>query len=387
MKKIMIVLVLALLVIGGLYLVRQKRLTIREAGGQPVRATVVRAAVAKRGDLLVSRTYLARVEPWQAATVAAQIVSRVTDVRVQVGDLVSRGGVLAHLESEELMARVQGAEAGVSQARMQAMAARETVQALGKTLDFRTLEFDRDRRLVKAGAIARVVADTSLDQLNEIRGRLQSMEKTAQAATEQITFREQELSQARIRLAYGQITAPFGGVVVERLVDPGDMAGPGQPLVILEDHTRFRISFDVPQAELSWFKPEMAVMALSGVNLELSVSRTHSSLNSDRTLTVECDAPPAPGLRAGGTLVVKVVLDRFEDQVLVPEASLIPVPGGGDAVFIVANKKTTAVPVTVLGRNAGQVAVKGLDPGSQVIQNTYLGWNRLAAGEPVEVLP
>jgi multidrug efflux pump subunit AcrA (membrane-fusion protein) len=82
-----------------------------------------------------------------------------------------------------------------------------------------------------------------------------------------------------------------------------------------------------------------------------------------------------------------VVQDRLEDRVLVPEESLIPVPGGGDAVFIVADKRTAAVPVTVLGRNAGQVAVAGLDPGSQVILNTYLGWNRLAAGEPVEVLP
>ncbi len=387
MKKIMIMLVLALLVIGGLYRVHQKRLTIRAAGDQPARTTVVRTAVAQRGDLRVTRNYLARIEPWQRTTVAAQMVSRVTDVRVQVGDPIARGRVLALLDSRELVARVEGGEAGVAQARMQAEAARATVLALEKTLDFRAREFDRDNRLVKAGAIARVVADTSLDQLNEIRGHLHAMEKTAQAATEQIRFRERELTQARIHLAYGQINAPFDGVVVERLADPGDMAGPGQPLVILEDHTRFRVSFDVPQAELSWFKPEMTVMALSGVNLELSVSRMHSSLNPDRTLTVECDALPAPGLRAGSTLAVQVVQDRLEDRVLVPEESLIPVPGGGDAVFIVADKRTAAVPVTVLGRNAGQVAVAGLDPGSQVILNTYLGWNRLAAGEPVEVLP
>jgi len=387
MKKIMIVVMAILLVAGGAYLVRQKKLNIRAASQQPVRATVVRTATATKGDLLVFRTFLAQVEPWRSAKVGAQIVSRVTHVPVEVGDRVSEGGVLALLEDEELAARVRGAEVGVAQARMQARGAGATVTALEQTLAFRREELERDRSLVGAGAIARVVADTSSDQVNEIKGRLEAMEETLEAATEQIKLREHELAQARIRLTYVRIEAPFDGVVAGRLADPGDMAAPGQPLVILEDHTRFKISFDVPQAEITRITPEMEVTALSGLDLNLAVSRIYPSMNRDRTLTVECDVPAAPGLRAGKTLAVRVVLERFPDQVLVPEQSLIPDPRGGDAVFIVADGKTKAVPVTITGRNQGQAAVKGLEPGTQVIQSTYLGWNRLAAGEAVEVLP
>ena len=61
------------------------------------------------------------------------------------------------------------------------------------------------------------------------------------------------------------------------------------------------------------------------------------------------------------TWQVEVVLDQFKNEVLLPEESLIPVPGGGDAVFIVENGITVAMPVTILGRNAGRVAVRGVE--------------------------
>jgi RND family efflux transporter MFP subunit len=387
MKKIIPVVMALLLIAGGAYLVRQKKLSIGLAGKQPVRSTMVRTALATRGDLQIYRTFLARVEPWRSAKVGSQILSRITHVPVEVGESVPGGGVLALLEDNELTARVRGAEAGVSQAKMQARSAGATVAALEQTLAFRKKELAHDRILVEAGAIARIAAETLNDQVNEIRGRLRAMEKTLEAANQQIKLREQELAQARIRLSYGRIWAPFDGVVAERLVDPGDMAAPGKPLVILEDHTRFRISFNVPQAELASITPEMEVMVQSGLNLNLSVARIYPTMNQDRTLTVECDARAASGLRAGKTLAVRVVLDHFKDQILVPEQSLIPDPKGGEVVFIVENGVTKAMPVTIAGRNQGLVAVTGLEPGTPVILSTYLGWNRLAAGEAVEVLP
>jgi RND family efflux transporter MFP subunit len=387
MKKLITILVVAALAAGGIVLVRHKKLSIAAAGVQTIRATVARTAVARKGDLFITRNYLARVEPWRSAAIGAQIASRVRDILVQEGDLVSRGQILAVLDGGELLARVQGGKAGVLQSRMQAEAASATMVALEKTLGFRERELGRDERLVREGAIARVVADTSRDQLNEIKGRVDAMEKTMQAARQQIKVRQWDLEQARTRLAYAQILAPFDGVVTKRLADPGDMAGPNQILVNIEDHSRLRICFDVPQSELSRIKPTMAVTGASGSNLHLSVSRIHPSLNRDRTLTVECDAPGPPELWVGSTLQVEVILNRFKNEVLLPEESLIPVPGGGDAVFIVENGATKVMPVKILGRNAGMVALRGVDPGTQVVQNTYLGWNRLAAGEPVEVLP
>lgn len=387
MKKLITILTVAALVTGGMFLVRQKKLRIAAAEIKSPRVTVVRTSEAYKGDLAITRTYLARVEPWRSASVGAQIASRVMKISVQEGDVVSKGQIIAVLDRTELLARVRGLEAAVLQSRMQADATSATVVALEKTLRFRKRELERDELLAQEGAIARVTAETSSERLNETQGRLDAMHKTVRAAKEQIHVRERELEQARTRLAYTRISAPFDGVVTERLADPGDMAGPNLTLMKIEDHSRLKVRFDVPQAELSGISQGMDVVAKSGAMLHLSVSRLHPSLNRNRTLTVECDTMRSEGVRAGGTLPVDVVLKRFKNEVLLPEESLIPRPDGGDAIFIVKNGVTAAVPVTVLGRNSGRVAVQGVVAGTDVIQNTYLGWNRLAAGEPVEVLP
>jgi len=56
-------------------------------------------------------------------------------------------------------------------------------------------------------------------------------------------------------------------------------------------------------------------------------------------------------------------------------------------VFAVADNGTlVARPVELLGRAGDTVAVRGIDPGTQVVRNTFLGWATLSAGDPVEVV-
>jgi RND family efflux transporter MFP subunit len=387
MKKLIIILMVAALVAGGIFLVRQKKQSIAQASVQKARATMVRVSVARKGNLSVTRSYLARVEPWRSATVGVQITSRIMQILVQEGDRVSKGQVLAILDGAELLAHVRGGEAEVLQSRLQAAASAATLAALEKNLRFREREVERDEFLAREGAIAQVIAETSLDQLNETRGRLNAMKKSLRAAKELIKVRERQLEQARTRMAYTRITAPFEGVISQRFADPGDMAGSNQAIVKIEDHSRFKICFDIPQSEVSSIKQGMDVVVGSNSDMDLSISRVHPSLNQDRTLTVECDTAGDLRLWAGSTLQVAVILKTFKNQILVSGNSLVPLPDGGHSVFIVENSLTKALPVTVLARDNGWAAIDGVAPGTQVIENTYLGWNRLAAGQLVEVLP
>ena len=416
MKKIFTVLILIVLIGGAIFLVRHKKQRNAMVPVQQSR-TVVRTAMVTRGDLEVSRTYLARVEPWQAAGLRSQIVSRIADISVQEGDLVSRGQILAVLDTADLQARVRGAKAAVSRSRMQVQAVSATVGSLEKTVAFRKRELERDILLVREGALAQVVAETSADRLDDVQGRLDALRKTVQAAREEVTIRSRELEQARATLAYARIRAPFAGKITGRLADPGDMAGPNQPLVTIEDQHRFKICFEVPQSEMTALDQGMRVRLLSGADFPLTISRIHPALNQDRTVTVECDTLQGVDLIAGSTVPVAVILHRFENELLLPEAALVPVPDGGTTVFAVINGVSVPCPVTVMGRDHGMVAVDIIVPessrkrmvtgstgtagtvhagtvhaatlgvGTTVVCSTYLGWNRLAAGEPVEVHP
>jgi RND family efflux transporter MFP subunit len=382
MKKVVIIIVVGILVFGGLFMVRQKKEQIQNVSVRPAR-TVVRTETVRPGNLAVTRTYLARVEPGRTGSLTARVVAPVLNVFVREGDRVVKGQILVALDDKELRAAIRGAEAAVARGRMQVRALSATIGAQEKTVRFLQREVDRDEILAREGALALVVAESSAERLSEARGRLESLRETAEATRREVEMQERELEKVGIRAGYAEISAPFDGVVSRRTVDPGDMAGPSRTMLVVEDHSLFRVRFDVPQAELAGLEPGMTVR---GPDLRTAVSRILPALNADRTVTVECDVANG-ALRSGVTLPVNVVLNVLENEVLVSETGLVPSPEGGQVVFAVEDGVLVPRPVTVLGKGDGVVAVQGVRPGTEVVLSSYLGWNRLAAGEPVEVLP
>lgn len=175
-------------------------------------------------------------------------------------------------------------------------------------------------------------------------------------------------------------------MLAARHVDPGDLATPAKALLTVEDRSRFRVLFDVPQRDLRSLRIG-APVRVDGVASPLEVSRLHPSMSESGTLTVEAWAPADSPLVPGSTPSVSVELSRLEDAVLVPEVALVDDPSGGVAVFLLTEGRTAARPVRVRLARGGLAAVEGLDPGTPVVVSTYLGFNRLSAGEPVEVRP
>jgi len=357
-KKWGAVLIVLALVASAVLLVRARKASLAAAPTPTARPTLVRVVAAKVGSLEEVCTYLGRFEPWQNAELAAQVNARVLTVSHREGDRVRRGELLVQLDDAELRSSLGQSEA--------------TLASLDKSLDYWEQEEERDRTLAVAGAIPQATADATADRLSEIRGRVDAQ--------------RQQVLQMQARLAYARINSPFDGVVTHRDVDPGDLAAPGRVLLAVEDCTRQRLCFDVPQNDLDKVRLGSVVeIDASGEPLKLRVTRLHPALNSDRTRTVEADITGDSNLPSGAYLPVRVVKQRLENAVLIPEAALLTGPDGKRAVFTVIDGVTHLVPVQISLRSDGLAAVTGLAPETAVVLSTYLGWNRLAAGERVEV--
>lgn len=312
------------------------------------------------GHLDDSRTYLARVEPWQTTTLAARLTARILRLTPREGDTVHQGELLVELDAGEL-------QNGLA-------AARAELAALKKSDSYWQGENDRDQMLAKEGAIARAVADATADRFNSVHGRYQAQ--------------QQRCDELAARLAYTRINAPFTGVISRRLAEPGDMAAPGKPLLVIEDRQHRKVVFDVPQEELDGVGVGSKIRCVvAGKPITLGVSRRHPALNADRTLRLEADATTVTMPASGSYLPVSLIRKTIAQAVLIPEACLLPAPDGTTAVFTVQEGKTVPHRVTVLLRRQGLAAVTGIAPGTRVVRSSFLGWNRLAAGEPVEVRP
>lgn len=151
------------------------------AGLPPPAAT----AVATRGEVPVVEEAVGTVASRRRVVVAAQVVARVTEVRVQIGDRVRAGEPLLALDDRDVAARYVQARA----------------------------QYERVR-----GFLARQAA-----------------------TTEQVEAAESAYTQARVALEHMRLPAPIDGVVAERAVEPGDMALPGRPLIVVLDPSALRL--------------------------------------------------------------------------------------------------------------------------------------------------
>ncbi|MGD2107838.1 MAG: efflux RND transporter periplasmic adaptor subunit [Phycisphaerae bacterium] len=139
--------------------------------------------------------------------VGAKIMARVLSANVRAGQHVERDQVLFELDRSDLEAR-----------HAQASAALDAAQA---SLDQAKTDHDRIARLRTQGSASEHEFTTAVNNLNTARANL---ERAVSAVEEAETV-----------LGYATIRAPVGGVVIDKLVDVGDMASPGQTVVRLYD--------------------------------------------------------------------------------------------------------------------------------------------------------
>lgn len=133
------------------------------------------------------------------AAVGAKIIGRVIDLKVDEGDRVEAGDVIAVLDSADLEAAVREGEAAVVEARATLADARR--ESLRRT------------RLHEAGVVSEAERDTATTRLEVTRARLGRAEA--------------QLASLQAQLAYTTLRAPISGVVIERNVEVGEMVAPG----------------------------------------------------------------------------------------------------------------------------------------------------------------
>lgn len=231
----------------------------------------------------------------ETADLSFEIRGRLTSVAVRPGDRVAAGTALATIEPLDLKERLVSAEAdvqvarsGVSQAQTAVRMARERVTRVQSAPEV----FSEEERSVAAG-------------------NLETSEKDLETARARQIQAEAELRRLRGQ-SYGQVLrAPADGWVAARLVDPGALVEPGQPVVTLKRGDRYLLRFAVPPAEAAQWKAGRAIQwrpedAPEGEKpFRAVVARVAPQVDlPSQMVFVEADLEPSPLLRDG--LVVRV---------------------------------------------------------------------------------
>ncbi|MFT3718314.1 efflux RND transporter periplasmic adaptor subunit [Pseudorhodoferax sp.] len=308
-------------------------------------ALAVRVATPEPAELERLLPANGNVAAWQEASVGSESNGlRLAEVRVNVGDTVRRGQVLARFAGEAVQADVAQARAALAEARASA------ADAAGNAARARTLE--------QTGAL-------SQQQI----AQYQTAEQTAQA---RVQAAEAVLAAQRLRGQYTQVLAPDDGVISARSATVGSVVGAGTELFRLIRQGRLEWRAEVGAADLASLAVGMPVrVAVPGGGEVAGRVRSIAPTVDPQTrqALVYVDVPPARAapLKAGMFASGVFVLGRSE-ALTVPAAAVVPRDGFNTVMLLQDDQRVRPVRVQA-GRRVGErIEIAGaLPPDARVV--------------------
>ncbi len=318
---------------------------------------------------------IGRLVARRSGPVAARIAGPIEDLKVDVGDRVTKGDVLAVLVNDTLEWEKRQREAEVGMARAATLTAKETVK-------LREQELKRLAGLKQSAAFSQARLEDKQQEVVMARAELGEAEvemEVAQAA----------LKLAEINLRYAYILAPYDGVVTRRLTETGAYVTVGGEIVTLVDEGALEIEADVPSRNIGGLLPGVQIPARFAPNTppfqitlravvpdENPQTRTRAA----RFALPNDAAPETFPLAVNQSVTLSVPASAPRDTLTVHKDAVLS-RAAGPQVFVVRDGKAVVQPV-VLGNAIGNrlEVVEGLKEGDLVVVR---GNERLRPGSAV----
>lgn len=328
---------------------------------RPGEGTTLRfeTAAVEKGDLTVTVTATGTVQPVNQVDVGSELSGIIENVYVDFNDRVTRGQVLARLDTERLTAQVIEARASLESARAKQEEAKATVVET-------RLRYERCQKL----AARQLCTGEELDTTLAGRARAKAAEASAKA---QVAVAQAALEANETNLAKAEIRSPIDGLVLKRQIEPGQTVAASLQAPVLftlaEDLTHMELHVAVDEADVGKVAEGQSALFTVDAYPERSFPARITQVRfAPQTLegvvtyeTVLLVDNSDLSLRPGMTATAVITVQQLQAVVLVPNAALRFTPpvakttqrsGGG--IFGAMFRRPTERRRADVGGNAGQ---------------------------------
>ncbi len=330
-NRLLLAAAIVVLIAGGVFWATRKPAT-------PSMAT----SPVSRGDLEQTVDATGVIDAYKLVSVGAQASGQIKVLKVQLGDVVKQGDLIAEIDSVTQENSLKNAEAALENIRAQ-----RAVQTA--SLKESELAFARQKEMLAAEATSRADYESAEANLASTRAQIRALDA-------QIRQRETELGTAQANLGYTRITAPIDGTVVAVVAEEGRTVNANQSAPTIVKLARLdlvTVNAEISEADVVKIKPGMPVYftilgnpdhkyqaTLRTVNpapasISTDSTSSSSSSSSSSSTAVYYNAlfdveNPDGTLRIDMTAQVSVMLAQAKDALLIPTVALGPkVPEGG----------------------------------------------------------
>lgn len=389
---------LILLLIAGGYLLN-KRFNPSQAKANPTQPvqtkvqeeniTAVELATAQQGEISSSIVATANLRALREVDVAAQVDGVVQRVLVEEGNYVQAGQLLCALDETQLKIQLQTAHQRLAQAKLQWEKSRIRRDKAKVQIKNTQDELARYQKLYEQ----KLVSEREVAQLKYRLDELEHDERVSGGDERELTHRVDELNaeieQIMLQLSKTHVRAPFGGYIIQRMVEPGRAVRTLEPLFRLADFSPLYADVHVSEAEARRVRPGQPARISLGVDQSISTSGRVVRISpvvdqATGTVKVTVEAPRAASeFKPGAFVYVNVETDTRSNIILIPKRAVLD-EDGEKFVYVADGGKAKRVSVTLGYETDGQVEVRqGIAVGQQIV---VAGQGALKDGAKIKVV-
>lgn len=293
-----------------------------------------------RRDVPQEAVYTTTVQAFVKNNIAPQSVNRIAEIKVEVGDNVRKGQVLAKMDSVQL----QQARHQLKQAELQ--------------MKNNEVEYGRLKGLFDAGGLSK----SDLDAIELAYNASQLSYNVAKKSYENL-------------LENSVLVSPTNGVVTARNYDVGDMYAMSAPIFTVEQIAPVKLLVGVSESDYTKVHKGDAVVitadALPGEEFTGTINRIYPTVDpSTRTFTVEVKVANADKKLRPGMFARATVTFGLNNSIIIPDVAVVKQQGSGERfVYVLNDDGTVSYTKVVLGRRLGAEyeVLEGLSDGAKVV--------------------
>lgn len=273
-----------------------------------------------RQDLSITVSATGTLEPVNKVDVGVEISGTLKEVLVDFNDQVKAGDVMARIDTEQLEAQKKQAEANLAQAKAQLAQARASVTEA-------SAQASRAKVLKERGFVSDQGLETAIANASRANAAIA-------AAKAQVALAEAALDANKTNLDKAVIRAPIDGIVLSRLVEPGQtVAAAFQTptlFTLAEDLSHMELQVDIDEADIGTVKAGQSALftvdAYPGRNFSAKILAVHNAPETVQGV-VTYEAVMAVtnddlALKPGMTATADILVNHLENALTVPNAAL-----------------------------------------------------------------